>query len=274
MRATGNEPNTPLAAVAGGLRLSLLGASDPPVYSLRRALGASPWLITADHAGRAIPAALGTLGVAAADLDRHIAWDIGIAGLGAALAEHLDATLICQNYSRLVIDCNRQPGAPQSIVTLSEETAIPGNVGLAASAAAARAQAIFYPYHQCIAAELDARAARGQQTLLVALHSFTPSYLDVARPWHVGVLYHRDTRIGHLLLERLRGESELVVGDNQPYAVSDATDYGIPVHGEQRGIPSVELEIRQDLIVDAAGQHSWAARLARWLTEVKNRLPA
>ena len=105
----------------------------------------------------------------------------------------------------------------------------------------------------------------------MALHSFTPVFLGMSRPWHCGVLYQRDARLGHLLLASARREPGLVVGDNQPYAVSDATDYGIPVHGEQRGIAHVELEIRQDLIADVAGQIAWAERIARWLGEA---LPA
>lgn len=245
----------------------LLGAADPPVYRLHRPKGTAPYLITADHAGRAIPHVLGTLGVSAADLDRHIAWDIGIAGLAEQLAERLDAFAIAQTYSRLVIDCNRAPGTPQSIVTESERTPIPGNAGLSAAEAQARADGIFHPYHNRIRAELDARAATGRRTLLVALHSFTPVFLGVSRPWHCGVLYQRDTRLGHLLLASARREPGLVVGDNEPYAVSDATDYGIPVHGEQRGIAHAELEIRQDLIADAAGQIAWAERIARWLAE-------
>lgn len=253
------------------LRIPLLAAADPAVYRLCRTDGAAPYVITADHAGRAIPHALGSLGMSAADLDRHIAWDIGIAGLAEQLAERLDAFAIAQTYSRLVIDCNRAPGTSQSIVAESERTPIPGNARLSAAAAEARAAAIFHPYHDRIRAELDARAASGRRTLLVALHSFTPVFLGVSRPWHCGVLYQRDARLGHLLLASARREPGLMVGDNQPYAVSDATDYGIPVHGEQRGIAHVELEIRQDLIADAAGQVAWAARIARWLAEA---LPA
>ncbi|MBK6962049.1 MAG: N-formylglutamate amidohydrolase [Gammaproteobacteria bacterium] len=249
----------------------LLATADPPAYRLCNPGGRAPWVITADHAGRAIPHALGSLGLSAADLDRHIAWDIGIAGLTEQLAERLDAFAIAQTYSRLVIDCNRAPGTPQSIVTESECTPIPGNAGVSAVEVETRAAAIFHPYHDRIRAELDARAASGRRTLLVALHSFTPVFLGMSRPWHCGVLYQRDARLGHLLLASARREPGLVVGDNQPYAVSDATDYGIPVHGEQRGIAHVELEIRQDLIADVAGQIAWAERIARWLEEA---LPA
>ena len=126
-----------------------------------------------------------------------------------------------------------------------------------------RIQEIFAPYHARIEAELDRRAHANQPTILVAMHSFTPEMGGVARPWHAGVLYQRDARLAHALRDMLRDEGDLVVGDNEPYSVSDATDYAIPVHAEQRGLPHVELEIRQDLIADAAGQQAWAQRLAR-----------
>jgi predicted N-formylglutamate amidohydrolase len=151
---------------------------------------------------------------------------------------------------------------PGSIVTLSERTAVPGNQLVSDAEAEARAREIFHPYHDRIRAELDARLDRRRPTALVALHSFTPLFDGTARRWHAGVLYGRDARLGRVLLELLRAEDGLSIGDNQPYAVSDATDYAIPVHGERRGIPHVELEIRQDLIADDAGQADWAARLA------------
>jgi predicted N-formylglutamate amidohydrolase len=164
-----------------------------------------------------------------------------------------------------VIDCNRDPTVPSSIPEISETTAIPGNRGLGETARAARVEAIFRPYHEGIAAALDRRAAAGRATALVALHSFTPVFKGVARPWHAAVLYNRDARLAHPLFELLNAEEGLVVGDNEPYAVSDLTDYTVPVHGERRGLPHVEIEIRQDLIADPAGQTAWAERLARLL---------
>lgn len=243
----------------------LLGPTDPAPFRLHQAQGRSPYLLIADHAGQAVPAALGNLGLPQAELDRHIGWDIGIAGVTVELARLLDAWAITQTYSRLVIDCNRPPGAPGRFAPLSDGTVVPGNQALDETAQAARVQAIFDPYHSRIAAELDARAAAGTPTLLIAMHSFTPAMQGVARPWHAGVLYQRDARFAHALMHALQAEGDLVVGDNQPYAVSDATDYAIPVHAEARGLAHVELEIRQDLIADAAGQQAWARRLARLL---------
>ena len=245
----------------------LLGADDPPPYTLERRNARSAYLLVSDHAGCALPAALGDLGVSEVERRRHIGWDIGVAEVGRRLSARLDALLILQSYSRLVIDCNRAPGSPQSILTRSERTDIPGNADLSAQDAAARATEIFQPYHGRIAAELDARAAAGRASVLVLLHSFTPVYLDSARHWHAGVLYDRDARLGRALLALLRAEPGLEVGDNQPYAASAATDYTLTTHGEQRGLPYVEVELRQDLIADADGQDAWAERLARLLPQ-------
>lgn len=244
--------------------LSLLGPRDPAPFSVHRLAGRSPFLLTCDHAGRAVPAALGDLGVPAPEWNRHIAWDIGAAGLARAMAEALDAWLICQTYSRLVIDCNRPLDAPGSIVTTSERTEVPGNRDLSDAAIAARREEIFMPYHRRTLEELDRRAAEGRSTILVTVHSFTPVFMDQSRAWELGVLYQRDARLARPLLEVMRADG-WCVGDNQPYAVSDATDYAIPVYGEQRGLPHVELEVRQDLIADEAGQRAWGERIAGWL---------
>lgn len=227
------------------------------------AAGRSPFFIACDHASRRIPRALGTLGLPESDLQRHIAWDIGAWAVALRLADALDAFTIGQAYSRLVIDCNRPPQVPSAIPEISEATPIPGNIGIDAAARAARVEQIFRPYHDRIAAELDARA--GAPTLLVAVHSFTPVHKGVARPWHAGVLFNQDVGISRIMLELLRAEEGLVVGENQPYSVSDTSDYTAPVHAEARGLPYLELEIRQDLIAHDAGQLAWADRLIRLL---------
>jgi predicted N-formylglutamate amidohydrolase len=258
---------------AGDTSLLLEGQDVPPVLE-DNAAGASPFLLTCDHYGRLIPRRLGDLGLPASELERHIAWDIGIAGVADALSKQLDAHLIAQRYSRLVIDCNRPPGAPGSIPRISEATVIGGNEGLGRDAIEARRRWIFDPYHRRIREAIDARLRASVPTVLVALHSFTPVYAGIARPWHIGTLYHRDTRLPPLLLKLLRAEAELVVGDNEPYAVSDETDYSIPVHGEARGLMNTGIEIRQDLIADPPGQQQWADRLARIFGEIETALRA
>jgi predicted N-formylglutamate amidohydrolase len=241
----------------------LLGAGDPPPVRVLRVDGGSDFFLTADHAGRAVPRALGDLGVPAAEMARHIAWDIGIAGVTERRSALLDATAVLQVYSRLVIDCNRDPSWATAMPEISELTAIPGNVGLSAADRAARVAEVFAPYHERIGALLDARA--GRRTVLVAMHSFTPSFKGESRAMHVGMLYNRDARLALILLNLLRREGDLVVGDNAPYAVTEDSDYGVPTHGEKRGLAHVEVEIRQDLIASEAGQAAWAERFARLL---------
>jgi len=242
-----------------------------PVHDLNPD-SASPFLFTSDHYGRIIPRMLGDLGLPSSELTRHIAWDIGIAGVAERVATAMNAHLIAQRYSRLVIDCNRPPEAVSSIPLISEATTIPGNDGLTQEAKARRRELFFDPYHQRIDAVIDARLAAGQPTVLVSLHSFTPVYAGIQRPWHIGTLYQHDRTLPPLLLQHLRAEGDLVVGDNEPYAVSDATDYTIPVHGEQRGLMNTGIEIRQDLITDESGQVEWAERLVRIFTEIEATL--
>ena len=250
----------------------LLAADEPPPFTVDNETGTSPFLIVADHAGKHFPRRLEQLGVSDAECERHIAWDIGIGAVCRLLGQALDAVVIRQNYSRLVIDCNRTPGSETSIADLSESTAVPGNIGLSERDKLARVREIFQPYHDRIADELDRRRKAGRSTALISVHSFTPVYKTVTRPWHVGVLYNRDRRFAQILMELLHREDGLVVGDNEPYSVTDASDYTIPVHGEQRDLHHVAIEIRQDLITDDAGQRTWAALFARLLPRAYQQL--
>jgi predicted N-formylglutamate amidohydrolase len=250
----------------------LLAADDPAPVRVLRPDGRSDFLLTADHAGRAIPRRLSTLGLPQAELDRHIAWDIGIAGVTERLSATLDATAVFQTYSRLVIDCNRSPDVASSIPPISEMTEIPGNRDIPEAERLARRREIFEPYHARIRALLDARQAEKRRTVVVAMHSFTPVFKGESRAMEIGVLYNRDRRLAHILLDLLRAEGDIVIGDNAPYSVSDLTDYTVPIHAERRGLPHVEIEIRQDLIADIAGQASWGARFARLLPAADARL--
>ena len=247
--------------------MRILAPDEPNPVLVSNADGTSPFFIACDHAGRIVPRSLGTLGLPVHEYDRHIAYDIGAWGVSLLLSEALNAPAIGQLYSRLVIDCNRAPGVPTSIVEVTELTPIPGNVGLSPADRDARAREIFWPYQNRIQALLNARASR--PTVLIAMHSFTPSFKDASRPWHAGVLFNRDDRFARIVLELLRREPGLVVGENEPYAVSDLTDYTVPVHAEKRGLPHVELEIRQDLISDESGQRQWAEIFTRLLPEAR-----
>jgi predicted N-formylglutamate amidohydrolase len=229
--------------------------------------GNSPFVIVVDHAGWRIPQRLGSLGLPESELRRHIAWDIGALAVARDVAAALDAPLVAQHYSRLVIDCNRDPKVPSSIPVVGEAVEIPGNVGLSESDREERRAAIFDPYHRHVKALLDERAAAGRPTILVAQHSMTDVFKGVRREMHAAVLYNRDRRFAGLVLDSLRLEAGLTIADNEPYFVSDETDYTIPRHAEARGLPHVEIEIRQDLIAEAAGQAEWARRIARVLQQ-------
>jgi predicted N-formylglutamate amidohydrolase len=252
----------------------LLAADEPPPFTVDNENGTSPLLIVADHAGKHFPRRLGQLGLSKAECERHIAWDIGAGAVCCLIGKALDAVVVRQNYSRLVIDCNRTPGSETSILDLSELTRVPGNVGLSDRHKLARIREIFQPYHDRIATELDRRREAARPTALIAVHSFTPVFDAVARPWHVGVLYNRDRRFAQILMQLLHSEEGLVVGDNEPYSVTDASDFTIPVHGEQRDLHHVALEIRQDLITDEAGQQKFAGLFARLLPQAYQRLIA
>ena len=244
---------------------TLLDPDEPEPVTFDNEGGQSVFFLTCDHAGRTIPHRLDRLGLPERETRRHIAWDIGIGEVARQLSRLLDAAVVLQTYSRLVIDCNRDPKVPSSIPEMSETTEVPGNRGLTEAARTARIDAIFRPYHDTIAAALDRRKAASRASVLVALHSFTPVFKGVARPWHASVLYNRDGRLARSLFELLSAEDGLVVGDNEPYRVTDLTDYTVPVHAERRGLPYVEIEIRQDQIAEPAGQDAWSERLARLL---------
>jgi predicted N-formylglutamate amidohydrolase len=248
---------------------NLIAPDEPPPFTAERRFGSSSFVIVVDHASARIPRKLGDLGVPANELSRHIAWDIGALAVARRVAAGLDAPLVAQNYSRLVIDCNRDPRVPTSIPTVSELTPIPGNLGLTDEQRSTRRRTIFDPYHDHISALLAERAAAGRPTILVAQHSMTDSFKGARREMHAAVLYNRERRFAGLVLDRLRREPRLVVGDNQPYFVSDETDYTIPRHGERGGIPHVEIEIRQDLLLDEAGQKDWADRITRVLQDAE-----
>jgi len=254
--------------------MSVRAADEPGAYSIERPQGGSPFVLACDHASRRIPRALGDLGLSEADRAAHIAWDIGAAAVAQRLSAALDATLVLQNYSRLVIDCNRPPTAPDSIPRQSGGIPIPGNAVITEAEASARQREFFDPYHAALGWILAERGAAGRTPVLIAMHSFTPAYPGQVRPWHAGLLYHRDIRLAQALLPLLRADGALTVGDNLPYAMGDLTDYSLPLHGEARGIPHVGIEIRQDLIEDPAGQAAWADRLATVLPAALEALTA
>ena len=222
---------------------------------------AGRWLLTCDHASNAVPdwVAGGDLGISAEDMARHIAWDVGAAGLARALSARLGGPAILSTFSRLVIDANRGEDDPTLVMKLYDGTIIPANRHAGADEVARRLERLYRPYHDA----LERLAARRADTVICAVHSYTPCLRGRApRPWHVGILYsHRDTRLALPLLARLRAERDLCVGDNEPYAGHLEGD-SIDLHALGPGRPNVLVEVRNDLIADLGGQLAWADRLA------------
>jgi len=220
--------------------------------------GASPILLICEHASMHIPARYADLGLPPEERDRHIAWDIGAAAVTRELAAAIDAPAYLGTYSRLLVDLNRPIGAPSSIPERSEATDIPGNIGLSAAERDARRDAIFTPFQDRISARLDRRRPKR----IVAIHSFTPVFLGVPRPWHVGILYGEARDFGEAVVSALRTDRSILVGANVPYVVNRDEDYTVPVHGDDRGIPAILVEIRYDLIREPRGVSAWAERFA------------
>ncbi|MEO0999739.1 MAG: N-formylglutamate amidohydrolase [Pseudomonadota bacterium] len=241
---------------------SLIGPADPP--PVEWLAGTGPVALVCEHAGRAVPAALGDLGLGEGEIARHIGWDIGAAAVTRALSARLDAPAVLQPYSRLVIDCNRPPGASESVPEVSDATPVPGNRGLSPAARAAREAEIFAPFQAAVAALIS----RGPRIIL-AIHSFTPSLAGVHRPWEVGFLHRADRATSAALAAALRARRrETVIGMNEPYRIEDTSDYFVPVHGEGSGIPHALIEIRNDLIADSAGVAAWSGLLAAAIGDV------
>ncbi len=244
---------------------SLLAEHEPHPVAIERGDASSQFFFSCDHASNRIPESLGTLGLDSSELERHIAWDIGAAEVSRVLSRQLDATLVLQNYSRLVIDCNRPHENEQLIPLLSEATDIPGNRNVTEQQRASRIDEIFTPYHDAITDLLERRQSRANPTVFVAIHSFTPNYRGTQRPWDIGILSRTDQRIAELMLEELNADDSICAGDNEPYKI-DQKDYGIPVHAEVRGLSHVLIELRQDLVDSQSGQQAWADRLGGLLT--------
>ncbi|MFZ4806686.1 MAG: N-formylglutamate amidohydrolase [Hyphomicrobiaceae bacterium] len=219
-------------------------------------------LVLCDHASNAFPPGYGTLGLPAEQLARHIAYDIGAAGVTRALSAQLGVPAVLTHYSRLLIDPNRGMDDPTLIMRLSDGAIVPGNRHLDAAEREKRIRLYYTPYHQAIDRVIDRALAVSAVPALLSIHSFTEMWKGVPRPWHAAVLWDRDPRLARPLIAALEAEGDLVVGDNEPYHGRLEGDC-MWQHGTGRGLAHAIIEIRQDLIRDAAGQAAWAARLAR-----------
>ncbi len=253
---------------AGDPRYPLIGPGDPPPFLAYNEHGQADVLIVADHASPWFPAALNRLGLAEWVLERHVAWDIGSDNLARFLADRLDAPAVLAGFSRLIVDANRQLHDPTAFVEVSDGIAIPGNQGLTEDDKAQRVASFFRPYHQAISERLDRFEAAGKVPALISVHTCTPVFAQIVRPWHIGVMWDRDPRIAVPLIERLGHAEGVCVGDNEPYSGRHPHDFTIDYHAERRGLPHVGVEVRQDLVGEPDGARQWAGTLADALHEV------
>lgn len=252
----------------GTVRVEPSEGTDPPGVALHRPNATAPLVLVCEHASAAMPARYAGLGLPAHQIRRHIGWDIGALPVAMLLADALDAPLVHATQSRLLMDMNRDPRAHDAIVAVSEDTPIPGNQQLDAAEREYRRQWLYEPFHRTLAAELDRATLKGPAPALVSIHTFTPVYRGVSRPWQLGVLYASERRLADRLLPRLQADVSLCVGDNQPYAPTDGVCHTMDLHATPRALQCLMLEIRNDLVSDPAGQRQWAARLElelRWL---------
>ena len=259
-----------MSAPAPRFDASRLTSEDPPPYSRIGPESADQaFVLVCDHASNAIPAHMERLGLDQSELDRHIGWDIGAAMVTESLSARLDAPAFLSGYSRLVVDCNRPLGSPTAVPPVSDGTVVPANQAVSPAEAAARTDALFRPYHDAIAAYLDRVIGAGAVPMLIAVHSFTPVFQGFVRPWEIGLLYEHDDRLVQPLKDALNAlRPGLTIGDNEPYAIIGPSDYSIPVHGQGRGLPHIEFEVRQDLIGTRDGVEEWAETLAAVLKRV------
>jgi predicted N-formylglutamate amidohydrolase len=239
--------------------------ADAAAPRILRPQGTGRLVLLCDHASNYIPEELHDLGLPAPELARHIAWDIGAAGVTEALSEIFGAPAILCATSRLVIDCNRHLSASDLIPEVSDRTTIPGNLHLSEAARAARIKRWFHPYHDAVESILLEREARGVPSIVVSIHSMTPSLGGTPRPWQIALSSHLDRSLAEPVLAALRRPGDIVVGDNQPYDLNPEVDYSIPVHAQRRGLPHIQVEFRQDEISDAATRQRWAQRFAQTL---------
>jgi predicted N-formylglutamate amidohydrolase len=244
--------------------LPLLDLDEPPPYGVINPDGTSDVLLLCEHALPRVPRRLDHLGLPKVERLRHIGWDIGAMALAQDLSSRLDAALFHTNYSRLVVDCNRPLDNASLMPEVSEATHIPGNKDLAAGDRAQRLDTLFHPFQTAVSRRLELRSAASKPTFVVGMHSYTPVYKGVRRPWHAGILYGGAAEFAGRLIQALSQEDGMVIGDNEPYQI-DHDDYTVPVHGDARGLPAVLIEVRHDLIAHARGVAEWAVRIERCL---------
>jgi len=256
-------PSWPLQNVIMGntstSQTPLLGENDPPVYNIVNPDSESPLLLVCEHAGQAIPEKLQDLGLSQQELSLHIAWDIGASALCHQIANSLGCCAILQNYSRLVIDCNRPPQANDAMPSVSDGVTIPGNSALSDEMKTERVSSIFEPFQASVSNILEIKNIR----YALSIHSFTPKFQGQSRPWDIGFLFRSDNKSSQQLAAFIHVENPgLNIGMNEPYKIDDTSDWFVPRHCEPRRIAHSLIEVRNDHLIDQAGQQEWAKKLS------------
>ena len=246
---------------------NLLANDEPPAFEVVNANGGSKFVLVCDHASNRVPRSLNNLGLTTEQLSDHIGWDPGAAEVARILSKNLDATLVLSGYSRLVIDCNRPLQSEQSIPQQSAGVVVPGNQNMDDEGRALRVNNLFNTYHNAITQLLDSRKSR--TTFFLSIHSFTPVLNNQQRPWNIGVSFWRDNYFAKNLIDGLSQSTDILVGENEPYAIDAEFDYAVPLHGEARGLPSAMIEIRQDGIRSLEGISEWAERITQACLRIK-----
>lgn len=240
---------------------NLLAADEPAPFELYNADGKADVLLLCDHAHPFIPRALDDLGLPPEALERHIAYDIGILPVTRMLADALDAPTVLSHFSRLIVDPNRQLDDPTLMPEVADGTVVPGNRDLTPDDVEARLATFFWPYHRAVTRQLEAMWQRGRAPVVISMHSFTPVMRGRERPWEIGILWDRDTRLPPTTLQAFRDRG-YTVGDNEPYSARGQHGYSQHVHADRLGLANVLIELRQDLIDTRRGQAHWARELA------------
>lgn len=240
----------------------ILAVAEGPVFDVVNAGGGAEIVFVCEHAAKAIPAALSSLGLSDAARTSHVAWDPGALTVALDLSKAFDAPLVAARFSRLVYDCNRAPEAPDAVPERSESYDIPGNKGLDAAARAGRMEEFYAPFQKALAQLIDAKVARGEQPAVVSVHSFTPTYFGTPREVELGILHDADTRLADALLAQAPVLTGLRTQRNAPYGPADGVTHTLKTHALPRGLPNAMLEIRNDLIGDDAACQRVAAALA------------
>jgi predicted N-formylglutamate amidohydrolase len=237
----------------------LLEGEEAPALLVNDGGGRTPYVLVCEHASNRLPKSLGTLGLPASELQRHIAWDIGAEKVARLLSRLIDAPLVLQRYTRLAFDCNRPPDSVDAMPAISETTHVPGNRNLSSDEKLARTREIYRPFHATIADLLDRRAAEGTRSMVVTIHSFTPVYKGQRRAVELGVLHDRDTDLADKLITRFPTVDARL---NEPYGPDDGVLHTLNLHAAPRGLRHAMIEIRNDFLLDERGQVEWAERLS------------